>query len=48
VPIERVEDTAAVRRERGADVDLHVYDDLEHLVNDDAVRLTRELLHAGS
>ena len=47
VPIDRVEETAAVFRARGADVTLHVSDEREHLVDDDAVALTRGLLTRG-
>jgi phospholipase/carboxylesterase len=43
---DRVEETADVLRDRGADVALHAYDDREHLVNDDAVARVRELLTA--
>jgi phospholipase/carboxylesterase len=46
VPLDRVDETAVVLRERGAKVDRRVYDDLEHLVSDDAVTRTRELLTA--
>lgn len=46
VPLTRVAETAAVLRERGAEVAERVYDDREHLVNDDAVAATRELLTA--
>lgn len=46
VPHERVDETAVVLGERGAKVDRRVYDDREHLVNDDAVAGTRGLLTA--
>jgi predicted esterase len=46
VPLDRVDETAVVLRDRGAEVDRRVYDDREHLVNDDAVARTRELLTA--
>jgi predicted esterase len=46
IPLDRVQETAEVLRERGADVTVAVYDDREHLVNDDAVARTRALLTA--
>jgi predicted esterase len=47
IPLDRVQETAEVLRERGADVTVTVYDDREHLVNDDAVARTRALLTAA-
>ncbi|WP_232667225.1 alpha/beta hydrolase [Pseudonocardia sp. TRM90224] len=44
VPLDRVDETMVVLRDRGAVVDRRVYDDREHRVNDDAVAATRELL----
>ena len=44
VPIARVQETAALLQALGAEVQLEVYDDLEHLVSDAAVASTRRLL----
>jgi phospholipase/carboxylesterase len=44
VPIARVRETAALLQALGAQVELEVYDDLEHLVSDAAVASTRRLL----
>ena len=44
VPIARVRETAALLQALGAQVELEVYDDLEHLVSDVAVASTRRLL----
>ncbi|WP_052746006.1 alpha/beta hydrolase [Allosalinactinospora lopnorensis] len=44
VPIERVEATAALMREMGAQVTMQTYDDREHFVNDEAIAQTRALL----
>jgi phospholipase/carboxylesterase len=44
VPIVRVRETAALLQALGAQVELEVYDDLEHLVSDAAVASTRRLL----
>jgi phospholipase/carboxylesterase len=44
VPIARVRETAALLQALGAEVELEVYDDLEHLVSDAAVASTRRLL----
>jgi len=46
VPLDRVDETVAVLRDRGAVVDRRIYDDREHLVNDDAVAATRDMLTA--
>lgn len=44
VPIARVRESAALLQALGAQVELEVYDDLEHLVSDTAVASTRRVL----
>ncbi|WP_236791316.1 alpha/beta hydrolase [Amycolatopsis sp. GM8] len=44
VPLSRVEETAALFRAMDADVTFRVYDDREHLVNDDEIAEVRRLL----
>jgi phospholipase/carboxylesterase len=44
VPVERVRQTAALFRAMNAEVDLRVYPGAGHLVTDDALRATQELL----
>jgi predicted esterase len=44
VPLSRAEETAELLRAMGADVTFRVYDDREHLVNDDEIAQVRRLL----
>ena len=44
VPVARVQETAQVMRNLGAEVELMVYPGLEHLVNDDEIALARKLI----
>ncbi|NEE04012.1 alpha/beta hydrolase [Phytoactinopolyspora halotolerans] len=48
VPLARVQETADLLTAMDADVDLRVYDDRQHFVNEDAIRRTRDLLTAVS
>ncbi|WP_129668199.1 alpha/beta hydrolase [Phytoactinopolyspora endophytica] len=44
VPLSRVEETATLLHAMDAQVDLRIYDDREHFVNDDAITATRQLI----
>jgi predicted esterase len=46
IPRERLEESARVLRERGAEVDLRVYPGLGHTINRDELRAARALLEA--
>ncbi|WP_431879752.1 alpha/beta hydrolase, partial [Amycolatopsis sacchari] len=46
VPLSRAEETADLLRAMGADVTFEVYDDREHLVNDDEIAHVRRLVTA--
>ncbi|HHP7237878.1 alpha/beta hydrolase [Longibacter sp.] len=44
IPLERVQETAEVLREMGADVDRRIYPGMGHTTNDDELRAVREML----
>jgi len=47
VPLARTEETREVFAARGGDVTWRVYEGMEHIINDDEVRLVGDLLAAG-
>ena len=47
VPLARTEETRDVFTARGGDVTWRVYEGMEHIINDDEVRLVGDLLAAG-
>ncbi|NBC85474.1 MAG: phospholipase [Bacteroidetes bacterium] len=44
IPLERVQETAEVLREMGADVDRRIYPGMGHTTNDDELRAVRDML----
>ncbi|HEY4383190.1 MAG TPA: dienelactone hydrolase family protein [Ktedonobacteraceae bacterium] len=48
VPLERVQESARIFRQKGADVIERVYPGMDHLVNDDEIAFVRSMLHEVS
>ncbi|HTK08225.1 MAG TPA: dienelactone hydrolase family protein [Ktedonobacteraceae bacterium] len=48
VPLERVQESARIFRQMGADVIERVYPGMDHLVNDDEIAFARSMLHEVS